>query len=279
MILSVASGKGGTGKTTVATSLALSLDTDVQFLDCDVEAPNAYIFLKPLIVEKKPVYFSLPRLIEEKCSFCGLCSKVCEWNAIAVVNKKWLLFPELCHSCGACWQLCPEEALEKKGKELGVVEKGEAGKIDFAQGKLTIGQAISPLVIKAVKKEISPLKDVIIDVSPGTACSMVETVKGTDFCILVTEPTPFGFNDLVLAAGVLNELSIPCGVVINRYDVDYDKINNFCEKNKIPILARIPLDKKIAEAYSRGELFVSFDETWKKKFKQLFLNIKKKVKK
>jgi len=277
MIISVASGKGGTGKTTVATNLALSLDADVQFLDCDVEAPNASIFLKPTFVKRKPIYFPLPKLNEEKCTFCGLCSKVCEWNAIAVVNKKWLFFPQLCHGCGACWTLCPEKALEKAKKELGVVESGKAGKIDFIQGKLTVGQAVSPPVIKAVKKEIDPSKDVIMDVAPGTACPMVEAVKDTNFCLLVTEPTPFGFNDLVLAVGVLKELNIPHGVVINRCSIGDNKIDNYCEKNSIPIFLRIPLDEKIARAYSRGEPLVYLDPVWKDKFRQLFSSIKEKV--
>jgi len=278
MILSVASGKGGTGKTTIATNLALSAD-NVQFLDCDVEAPNASIFLKPALEQIKPVYILLPELIEEKCNFCGLCSKICEWNAIAVVNKKWLFFPELCHGCGACWQLCPEKALKEAKKELGVVEKGRAGEIDFIQGKLTIGQAVAPPVIKAVKKEIDPAKDVIIDVAPGTGCPMVEAVKNSDFCLLVTEPTPFGLNDLVLAIGVLKELGIPFAVIINRSDIGDNKLNNFCEKNKIPVLLRIPLDRKIARAYSKGEPLVNYDHNWKDKFAQLFFHIKEKVKK
>ena len=279
MIISVASGKGGTGKTTVATNLALSVDANIQFLDCDVEAPNAALFLRPTLEETKPVYFSIPKLIEERCNFCGLCSKVCEWNAIACVNKKWLFFPQLCHGCGACWQLCPEKALEKTKKELGIIEKGKAGKIDFIQGKLTIGQAVSPPLIKAVKKEADPSRDIIIDVAPGTACPMVEAVKGSDFCLLVTEPTPFGFNDFVLAVAVLKELNVPHGVVINRSSIGDEKIDNFCEKNNIPIFLRIPLDKKIAKAYSEGKVLVNFDFNWKKKFNELFFKIKDKVKK
>ena len=278
MILSVASGKGGTGKTTVAINIALSVD-NVQFLDCDVEAPNARIFLKPTLREKKPVYFSLPKLIEKKCNFCGLCSKVCEWNAIAVVNKKWLFFPELCHSCGACWHLCPEKALEKGKIKLGAIEKGKVGNIDFVEGKLTIGQAVAPPVIEAVKKEIDAKKNVIIDVSPGTACPMVAAVKKSDFCLLVTEPTPFGLNDLRLAVETLKKLHIPCAVVINRSDVGDNKVDIFCQKNNIPILLRIPLSIEIAKAYSKGEPLVNYDHNWKNTFKQLFSSIKKKVKK
>ena len=274
MILSVASGKGGTGKTTVATNLALSLG-NVQFLDCDVEAPNAYLFLKPILTETKPVYSSFPKLIEEKCSFCGICSEVCEWNAIAVVGKKWLLFPELCHSCSACWELCPEKALLKGEKELGVIEKGTAGEIDFIQGKLTVGQATTTPLIKAVKKESGGNNNVIIDVAPGTACSMVEAVKDSDVCLLVTEPTPFGLNDLVLAVGVLGEFNIPCAVVINRSNVGDDKVDNFCKKAKIPILLRIPLDKEIARAYSKGEALIHCNRSWKDTFTQLFLDIER----
>jgi len=278
MIVSVASGKGGTGKTTVAVNLALSQDK-VQFLDCDVEAPNASIFLKPLIQEKKIVPFFIPRLIKEKCNFCKLCSKVCEWNAIAVIKDKWLFFPELCHSCSACWTLCPQNALEKEEKELGVIEKGKVGKIEFIHGKLTIGQTVAPPLIKQVKKEIRKGEDVIIDVAPGTSCPMVEAVRGTDFCLLVTEPTPFGLNDLTLAIGVVKELNIPFGVVINRFDVGDKKVENFCEKNNIPILLKIPLEERIAKYYSKGEVLVAKDEKWREKFKQLFQKIKEKVKK
>ena len=278
MIISIASGKGGTGKTTVATNLALSVNDNIQFLDCDVEAPNASIFLKPVLEETKPVYYPFPQLIKEKCNFCGVCSKVCEWNAIAVVKEKWLFFPELCHGCGACWELCPEKALKRKEKVHGVIEKGKAGKIDFVQGKLTVGEAVPPPIIKAVKKEINKRKDVIIDVAPGTGCPMVEGVKESDFCVLVTEPTPFGFNDLVLAIEVLKELNIAFGVVINRSDVGDTRVDNFCEKNSIPIFLRIPLDREIARAYSRGEAIVNQDNGWKEKFSQLFQKIKQKDK-
>lgn len=278
MILAIASGKGGTGKTTVAINIALAIE-NVQFLDCDVEAPNARIFLKPTLGGEKPVYFPLPKLIEKKCNFCGLCSKVCEWNAIAVINKKWLLFSELCHGCGACWHLCPEKALKKGKIKLGVIEKGKAGNIDFVEGKLTIGQAVAPPVIEAVKKEIDVRKNVIIDVSPGTACPMVEAVKNSDFCLLVTEPTPFGLNDLILAVETLKKLHIPCAVVINRSDVGDDKVDIFCQKNNIPILLRIPLSIEIARAYSKGEPLVNHYHNWKNTFKQLFSSIKEKVKK
>lgn len=278
MIVSVASGKGGTGKTTVAINLALAMDTDLQFLDCDVEAPNASIFLKPELKQVIPVYFTLPELVEERCTFCGVCSKVCEWNAIAVLAAKWLFFPQLCHGCSACWQLCPEKALQKVEKEQGVVEKGKVGQIDFIQGKLTIGQAAAPPVIKAVKKEADPSKNTIIDIAPGTACPMVEGVKDTDFCLLVTEPTPFGFNDLRLAVAVLENLNIPHAVVINRSTVGDGSIDKFCAKNKIPILLRIPLDKNIAKAYSEGKPLVDVDSIWREKFRNLFSHVKELVK-
>lgn len=276
MIISVASGKGGTGKTTIATNLALSLEENLQFLDCDVEAPNAAVFLKPKIEETKPVFFPFPRLCEQKCNFCGVCGNVCEWNAIAVISmtKRWLFFPQLCHGCGACWHLCPGEALERVEREQGVVEKGKSGKIDFIQGKLTVGQAVAPPVIKAVKKEVDPFRDAIMDVAPGTACPMVEGVQGTDFCLLVTEPTPFGFSDLVLAVSVLEDLGIPHGVVINRSNVGDESIEKYCARNKIPILLHIPLDKKIARAYSEGRPLTEIDPVWKEKFRNLFFRIK-----
>ena len=274
MIISVASGKGGTGKTTIATNLALAICDDspgkIQFLDCDVEEPNAHIFLKPEISSSESVAIPISQVDEDKCDGCGKCSEVCAYNAIAVIKGKVLLFPELCHGCGGCLLLCPRQAITEGRREVGVVEKGRAGEIEFIQGKLRIGEAMSPPLIRAVKSHMADDKTTIIDVPPGTSCPVIETVKKSDFCILVTEPTPFGLNDLVLAVEVLRELQIPFGVIINRADVGDEKVDRYCRKESIPILMRIPLDKEIAMAYSKGVPLIIDKPEWENKFRKLY---------
>ena len=218
MIISIASGKGGTGKTLVATSLALALKDreKVQLVDCDVEEPNDHIFMKPVIAYSEAVAIPVPVVDEETCSYCGKCAEACAFNAIAVIGKHVLVFPELCHGCGACSYLCPEKAISERRKEIGVIETGHSGSIEFAHGRLAIGEAMAPPVIREVKSRLNTDGVVIIDVSPGTSCPVVESVKGSDFCLLVTEPTPFGLNDLALAVEMVRTLDIPCGIVVNR---------------------------------------------------------------
>jgi len=276
MIISVASGKGGTGKTTVAVNLALSLENlhSVQFLDCDVEEPNAHFFLKPHILQSKPVFLPIPEIVEEKCTYCGKCAEVCVYNAIAVLKEDVLVFPELCHGCGGCSLLCPEQAINEKGQRIGIIEIGTANNIQFIQGKLDIGQAMSPPLIRAAKKHIDSKDIVIIDVPPGTSCPVVEAVKGSDFCLLVTEPTPFGLNDLRLAVETLKKLNIPFGVIINRADVGDEKVHNFCKKENIPILMTIPMDRDIAVAYSKGKTVVETQPAYRQKFLELFKKVK-----
>lgn len=276
MTISVASGKGGTGKTLVATSLALSLKDKgrVQLLDCDVEEPNAHLFLKPSLTKCESVYIPIPKVDEQKCTYCGKCSEVCAYNAIAVMRKTVLVFPELCHGCGACSYLCPERAISEEGKEVGVLELGHADGIRFAHGRLNVGEAMAPPVIKKVKEQIDSQATVIIDVSPGTSCPVVESLRDSDFCLLVTEPTPFGLNDLVLAVEVVKKLGIPCGVVINRAGVGDSKVEEYCLKEGIPVLLTIPLDTEIASYYSRGIPLVEGIPQWRERFQQLFAKVR-----
>ena len=274
MIVSIASGKGGTGKTLVATSLALSLEEKVQLLDCDVEEPNAHVFLKPVFTKRESVYVPIPRVDEEKCTHCGVCSEVCAYHAIAAMKKKVLVFSELCHGCGACSYLCPEEAISEVDKEVGVVELGHSDSIRFAHGKLNVGEAMAPPVIRKVKEHANNDGTVIIDVSPGTSCPVAESIRGSDFCLLVTEPTPFGLNDLILAVGVVRRLDIPCGVVLNRAGVGDSKVEKYCLKENVPVLLTIPLDTQIASYYSRGIPLVKGIPEWRGYFIELFDKIK-----
>ena len=278
MIISVASGKGGTGKTLVATNLALSLKDrfKVQLLDCDVEEPNAHIFLKPQITRSEAVCIPVPVVDEEKCTLCRRCAEVCVYKAIAVLKNKVLVFPQLCHGCGACSYLCPDRAISEQGKEIGVVELGQADGADFVHGRLTIGEAMAPPVIRGVKQHIDPRKVAIIDVSPGTSCPVVEAVRGSDFCLLVTEPTPFGLNDLVLAVEMIRKMSIPCGVVINRAGVGDGKVEEYCSRENIPVLLTIPLDARIAGIYSRGQVLIEGMPEWRRRFLDLFDLIREK---
>jgi len=277
MIISVASGKGGTGKTLVATSLALSLKGKgkVQLLDCDVEEPNAHIFLRSTTNQNQPVFLPVPKVDETKCTYCGKCAEVCAYNAIAVIKQKVLVFPELCHSCGACSYLCPESAISEEGREIGVVERDSLGNMEFIQGRLAIGEPMAPPIIREVKKHIDPTKEVIIDVSPGTSCPVIEAVKGSDFCLLVTEPTPFGLNDLALAVEVTRKLGISSGVVINRVGVGDEKVESYCHEQGIPILLKIPLDRDIATLYSKGIPLIEGKPEWHNTFLKLFQDIKK----
>lgn len=276
MIISIASGKGGTGKTLVATSLALTLKDRgrVQLLDCDVEEPNDHVFLKPTITRSEVVSIPVPKVDKDKCTYCGKCAEVCAYNAIAVLGEQVLVFPELCHGCGACIYLCPEKALSEERKEIGVMESGHSDGIDFTHGKLAIGEAMAPPIIRQVKTQANHDGTVIIDVSPGTSCPVVEAVKDSDFCLLVTEPTPFGLNDLVLAVETIRTLHIPCGVVLNRVGVGDNKVEEYCQKENIPILLTIPLDTEIARFYSKGVTMAAGMPQWKESFSRLFDKIK-----
>lgn len=279
MIISVASGKGGTGKTTIAVNLALSLN-NVQLIDCDVEEPNAALFLNPEFTEKISAVIPVPVIDKDKCSYCGKCREVCEYNAIAVISRTdknkggILFFPNLCHGCGACHYLCPQKAITETNREIGVIELGQTENVQFVHGKLNIGEAMAPPVIRQVKHYINPTRTVIIDAPPGTSCPVITAVQGTDFCLLVTEPTPFGLNDLQLAVEAMRKLNIPFGVVINRCDLGDLKTENYCIEQGIPILMRIPFSEKIAKSYSQGESIVNVFPEYRVQFSELLIKIK-----
>ena len=287
MITTVASGKGGTGKTTVAVSLALSLVENGQgrsashplFLDCDVEAPNAALFLTPTIQQRREVGYMIPEVDLEACTYCGRCAEVCQYHAIAVVGEKVLVFPELCHGCGSCMLNCPTQAIHEILKVTGTIERGWAGSIEFAQGTLNVGEPMPVPIIRRLKQWAIPPKPgdrpVILDASPGTACPVVESMLGADFVLMVTEPTPFGLHDLRLAVEVArDELGLPVGVVINRDGVGDTGVESFCAKEDLPILMRIPLDRRIAEAYSEGKTLVEVYPEYTKRFESLFAAVR-----
>ena len=273
MIITVASGKGGTGKTTVAVNLALSLE-NVQLLDCDVEEPNSHILLHPEITKIEAVYTKVPVISEELCNYCGKCSNFCAYNALFVAPKTAMVFPELCHSCGGCTLVCPKKAITETERQIGVIKKGKADDVEIVYGELNVGEAMAVPLIKAVKNQIKSNKNVIIDAPPGTACSLVASVHKTDYCILVTEPTPFGLHDLKITVQVLKDLGVPMGVVINRAGLGDRKVYEYCKKENIPLLMEIPFSKKIAELYSRGIPFVTKMPEWKEKFLEVQNRIK-----
>ena len=275
MQISVASGKGGTGKTLVSTSLAFSLKDiyNVQLIDCDVEEPDDKIFIRPDITTEEPVYMTNPLVDENLCNYCGKCAEICAFNAIAVIKNHILTFSNLCHGCGACSYLCPEGAITETYRETGVIETGTSGNLQFIQGILTVGEAMATPVIDQVKKKAEKEKVVIVDTPPGTSCPVVHSVKGSDFCILVTEPTPFGLNDLILAVETVKTLGIQCGIIINRAGENDSQVENYCREKDIPVLMKIPLDTEIARLYSKGITLAEGMPTWKEIFITLFKNI------
>lgn len=273
MIISVASGKGGTGKTTIATSLAAVLGSRAQLLDCDVEEPNCHILMKPLIQTSEIVSVPIPVVNMEKCTLCGKCGEVCRFSAIIVIGKEVLTFPEMCHGCGGCSLFCPEKAISEGSRELGVVEAGRAGPVQFVQGRLRIGEAMSPPLVRAVKAKINPDKIAILDAPPGASCPVINTVMGSDFIIMVTEPTPFGLHDLRIAVEAVSPLGIPLGVLLNRSDLGDGAVQEFCSDKGIPLLAEIPHDRKVAESYAKGYLMVASAPSYTRLFLDLFTRI------
>lgn len=272
MKIAVLSGKGGTGKTTVAASLAASLPS-CQYIDCDVEEPNGAIFLKPEIQESSPVKVLVPEVEMTKCNTCGNCAKACQFNAIAVVKDEVLVFPEICHHCGACVIACPNGAIREVERVIGVLEANEDD--TFLQGKLNIGEPISIPILKELKKRIKKDIPVIIDCSPGASCTVVESIEGSDFCLLVTEATPFGLHDIKIAVQLVRKMGIPFGIVLNKASDNSKLIHDFCQSEGIELLMEIPFSQEIAEGYSKGILPVQNNSMWKDKFIKLYEKIER----
>lgn len=274
MIISVASGKGGTGKTTVSVNLARTIGDGVQLLDCDVEEPNAHLFLKGREIGSDIVTIPIPTADESLCDGCGECGRLCRYHAIVSFGSAPLVFPDLCHGCGGCALVCPRGAIRETGKRIGVVETRDADGITLIQGRLDIGVAMAPPLIRAVKSRLNREKTAILDAPPGTSCPVIATVRGSDFVVLVTEPTPFGLHDLGLAIEMIREIAVPFGVVVNRMGAGDDRVHRFCRDEGVPILLEIPDDRRIAEAYSRGELMVDALPDYTDHFATLMWNIR-----
>ncbi|MBD3170239.1 MAG: P-loop NTPase [candidate division Zixibacteria bacterium] len=277
MIIAVASGKGGTGKTTVATNIAALLaegGRDIFYVDCDVEEPDGKLFLKPEMTRGKTIKVPKPEIDADKCDGCALCREICQYNAIVVILEKAMAFHELCHSCGGCRLVCPMKAIADTDVEIGAISEGKAGNLGFLHGELKVGTPSAVPLIRELKKEIPDSADVILDAPAGASCPVVETISGSDFTALVTEPTPFGLNDLKIAVETVRILGIPFGVIINRSKSGYDIVNDFCRKEGIIVLGEIPDKRAAAETYSKGEMLFRAIPGFRELFENIYENIK-----
>lgn len=277
MVIGVASGKGGTGKTTVAVALGLSLIergvSPVLISDCDVEAPNAHLYLKPDFTEEKTVNQYIPQVSPDRCTGCGICEEVCQYNAILVINGQPKVFPSLCHGCGSCTLQCPEGAIQEIPYPIGTLERGRAAEqLNLRQGKLKEGEPLAVPVIGALKNWNfpSPPAVEIVDSPPGASCPVVESIRDVDYLVLVTEPTPFGLHDLKAALQVARELGLPAGVIINRVGVGQEDIAGYCQAENVPILLEIPLDRKIGEGLARGKTLLEIEPAYQERFYALW---------
>ncbi|MFO7618177.1 MAG: ATP-binding protein [Thermoplasmata archaeon] len=274
--IAIASGKGGTGKTTVAVNMALSLD-NVMLMDCDVENPNGHLFIGKELEEAETVDLRVPSIDKAKCTNCGKCAEFCRYNALVTLKNDTLFFPEMCHGCGGCTLVCPEGAITEVPRTIGNIYRAKVGNMDFWSGLLNVGEPMATPVIKQLKSHLDGSKIAILDSPPGTACPVIETVSDSDYVILVTEPTPFGLHDLKLAVDVVKMLKIPFGVIVNRMGVGDDRVQRYCTEQEIKLLMEIPQSQEIAELYSRGVPFVLEMKEWKERFVQLYNDITKEV--
>ncbi len=272
MKIAVASGKGGTGKTTLAVNLALVAEGAVRLLDCDVEEPNAHLFLKADVKNQRVVSLSVPEIDETRCDGCAKCSDACAFHALVSFGTVPVFAPEMCHGCGVCKRVCPQKAIREVERRIGVVDIAQAGSIELVQGRLDIGVALAPPLIRAVKEEAKG-DLVIIDAPPGTSCPVIAAIRDADFVTLVTEPTPFGLNDLRLAVEVVRKLGLPFGVVINRAVSDDTFVRPYLQKENISVLTEIPDDRRIAEAYAKGTPIIEALP----EYKELFVSLLKKI--
>ena len=270
MILAVASGKGGTGKTSISVNLAKVLDFPVQLLDCDVEEPNAHLFLHGSLIGEEEVSIAVPKIDATACNACDECVDFCQFNALASFCGAPLVFPELCHGCGGCTLVCSRNAISEESFRIGTVRTLVDGNITLNSGCLDVGVSLASTLVHAVKTRLEDGVTAILDAPPGTACPAVATLRGADYVVLVTEPTPFGLHDLKLAVDTVRELRLPFGVVINRVGIGDDRVQRFCSEASIPLLLEIPDDRRIAEAYSRGELIVEALPEYRAHFERLW---------
>ncbi|OQY00475.1 MAG: (4Fe-4S)-binding protein [Desulfobacteraceae bacterium 4572_130] len=273
MKIAIASGKGGTGKTSITCALAKSLDENIKLFDCDVEEPNVHIFFNKQKISSSLCNVFVPLVDQSKCNFCLKCEELCQFNAIVKIGDSMMVFPEMCHSCKGCKIICPENAIINSSKNLGQIKTFQEKNITVVYGELRIGEPMAPPLIDAVKNKIIDTDINIIDAPPGTSCPVISTIKNVDYLILVTEPTPFGLNDLVLAVETARILKVPFGIIINRADIGDNRISEYAKKENIEILMKIPNNRKIAESYSRGETMIKAKSELKKEFKQLYTKI------
>ena len=280
LTIAVASGKGGTGKTTIATNLARALadgGVPVTYLDADVEAPDGHLFLKPRIEAREAVELPVPVVDEERCAACGECAAVCEYAAIVALGDQVLVLPDLCHGCGGCHLVCPEQAIEETPRRIGVVQTGRAGAIRFVEGRLDVGHPLAPPVIRAARQHLPAEGVQLIDAPPGTSCATVNAVEGADCVLLVTEPTPFGLHDLQLSVDLVRALGRPFGVVVNRGDGGSRSIREYCNHVGIDVLLELPDDRRVAEACSRGELLTEVLPEYTPRLLELFDRIRERL--
>jgi MinD superfamily P-loop ATPase len=270
MKIAVASGKGGTGKTTVSLALAMTAGKEIQLLDCDVEEPNGHLFLELENMVAENVSVPVPLINTDICISCGKCSDLCQFNAIVFFGSPPMVFNELCHSCGGCTKICPVSAIKEVDNIIGTIMIGKSGNIELVQGRLNVGFPMASPVIRQVIQRSDSRKDVIIDSPPGTSCSMIAAVKESDFVILVTEPTPFGLNDLKIAVETIEKLSLPAGVIINRADMGDAGVEKYCEDNNLRILMKIPYSSEVAKICSTGGNLITASPDLKKKFEDLW---------
>jgi MinD superfamily P-loop ATPase len=276
MRIAIASGKGGTGKTTLATNLAYVAarsGRSVAYLDCDVEEPNGHIFLQPSVDITRPIEKPVPVVDQARCSHCGACNRICRFGAVASLPKQTLVYSELCHACGGCELVCPCDAIQEVPRTIGTLRQGTSGNIRFTDGTLNIGEAMSPPAIHAVKEAAPETDLVLLDAPPGTSCPAIEAVRDSDLVILVTEPTPFGLHDLSLAVEMIRALKLPMGVVVNRAGMGNDSVQRYCSGHRVSVLAEIPDDRNVAEAYSRGEMIADAVPAFARRIEDLLKRI------